>query len=65
MQLLLDLLVALRTAAPGGTPPSPAYTLEDLLAGLRYALPPGFGDYDRLADAARVDVPTMYGAPGI
>lgn len=65
MQLLLDLLVALRTPPPGTTPPSPAYTLEDLLAGLPYALPPGFDDYDRLAAAARVDVPTLYGAPGI
>lgn len=65
MQLLLDLLVALRTAAAGAAPPSPAYTLEDLLAGLPYALPPGFADYDRLVAAARVDVPALYGAPGI
>lgn len=65
MQLLLDVLLALRTAPPGATPPSPAYTLEDLLAGLPYALPPGFGDYDRLVAAARVDVPAMHGAPGI
>jgi hypothetical protein len=52
MQLLHDLLVALRTAPPGTAPPSPAYTLEDLLAGLPYALPPGFADYDPL-DARR------------
>ena len=65
MLLLLDVLVALRTAPPGTAPPSPAYTLEDLLAGLRFALPNRFDDYDRLVAAARVDVPAMYGAPGI
>ena len=53
------------TSPAGATPPSPPYTLEDLLAGLPYALPPGFGDHDRLVAAARVDVPAMYGAPGI
>jgi len=28
-------------------------------------LPHRFNDYDLLVAAARVDVPTMYGAPGI
>jgi len=65
MLLLLDVLLALRTAPPGATPPSPAYTLEDLLSGLRYAQPPGFTDYDLLVAAARVEVPTLYGGPGI
>lgn len=65
MMLLLDVLVALRSAPPGTTPPSPAYTLEDLLRGLRYALPPRFDQYDHLVAAARVDVPALYGAPGI
>jgi hypothetical protein len=65
MLLLLDVLVALRTTPPGAAPPSPPYTLEDLLAGLRFALLNRFDDYDRLIAAARVDVPAMYGAPGI
>jgi hypothetical protein len=34
-------------------------------AGLRFALPNRFDDYDQLVASARVDVPAMYGAPGI
>ena len=57
--------VALRTTPPGTPPISRPYTLEDLLRGLRFALLPRFDDYHRLVAAARVDVPAMYGAPGI
>lgn len=65
MQLLLDVVLALRTAPPGTAPPHPPYTLEDLLTGLPYAMPPGFDDVDRLAAAARAEVPALYGQPGI
>lgn len=62
MQMLADVFSGLRRG-PGADLAVPPYTLEELLAGLRYALPDDVGDFDALAAWARAEVPGLYGDP--
>jgi hypothetical protein len=62
-ELLADLLGNLRYHGPHARKIDPPITLDELLVGLRMAVPPNFTDRDlaALEDKARVEVPKYFG----
>ncbi len=60
MFFLADYLAALRDHNPVADL-SPPVRLDEVLCGLRLALPDGFGDYDQIVSKARRDVKGYYG----
>lgn len=61
MVLLADYLAELRDHGYGADEVDPPIALKEVLSGLRYALPHGFPDYDRIVEMARRNVPSLYG----
>jgi hypothetical protein len=62
MLLLADLLAELRNAHPRAGEINPPIRLDEVLGGLRLALPHGFDDYQAVVDKARQEVQGYYGA---
>lgn len=58
---LADYLAELRVHGPGAGDLDPPIRLEEILRGLRFALPQGFTDYDQIVERARQQVPRLYG----
>lgn len=61
MVFLADVMTMLRDHNPVEV--SPPVTLDELLSGLRLALPNGFTGYDQLVEKARREVEDYYGGP--
>ena len=64
-QLLADYLADMRDHGPGASDIDPPVTLDEILDGLRYALPHGFTEYDEIVAFARRKVPGLYGDPDV
>jgi hypothetical protein len=62
MVFLGDVMAVLRDHNPVADL-SPPVTLDEILSGLRLALPSGFTGYDHVVDKARRDVPATTAAP--
>jgi hypothetical protein len=66
MILLADYLAELRVHGPGAPEVEPPIRLDEVLNGLRIAVPEGFTDYDEVVNAARNEVPPgLYGDESI
>jgi hypothetical protein len=63
--LVADYLAELCGHGPGAPEVDPPISLGEVLNGLRIALPEGFTDYDQVAEAARRDLPDIYGDPTV
>jgi hypothetical protein len=60
--LVADYIAELRAHGPGAPEVDPPISLDEVLNGLRIALPSGFRDYDEVVDAARSMVGQSDGA---
>jgi hypothetical protein len=65
MILLADYLAELRDHGPGAPDVDPPISLDEVLDGLRVALPDGFTEYEQVEEAAREQAPSFYGDQSI
>lgn len=61
MIMLADYLAELRNHGTGAADVDPPVSLDEVLNGLRIALPSGFADRDEVLEVARNEVPEFYG----